>query len=182
MENKSKKKTIIEYGWILKIVIASFIISVFFSFISEIAIPNVNIFFSILIAILFIAIGVVFDMVGVSVTTADESVYHSMASKKVKGAKMAIQLKKNASKVSSFCNDVVGDICGIVSGSAGAVISIKLTSIMNANNLIITLIVMGIISSLTIGGKAIFKSFAIKRSNNILYKFASILSIFEKVR
>lgn len=180
MENKNKKKSIIEYNWIFKIVIASFIISVFFSFVSEMAIPNVNIFFSILIAILFIVIGVVFDMVGVSVATADESVYHSMASKKVKGAKMAIQLKKNASKVSSFCNDVVGDICGIVSGSAGAVISIKLSNIMDANNLIITLIVMGIISSLTIGGKAIFKSFAMKRSNNILYKFARVLSIFKK--
>ena len=183
MKRKIKtKKNKIDYIWILKIIIISFVISILFSFISEIAIPNVNIYIGIFITLLFILIGIVFDMVGLSVTASNEAVFHSMASKKVRGAKLAIKLKRNADKVSSFCQDVIGDICGIVSGSTGAVISIKLMEILNLDNLFITLIVMGIISALTIGGKALEKGFAIKRGDDILYKFSYILSYFVKER
>ena len=101
-----------------------------------------------------------------------------MASQKVKGAKMAIKLKQNADKVSSFCNDVVGDICGIISGSTGSVIAIKIALLLNINTLLITLIIMGIISTLTIGGKAVGKGLAIKKSNIILFRFAKVLTLF----
>ena len=178
--NISNKKNSVDYNWIIKISIISFIISITFSFISETAIPNVNIIIGVLLAITFILIGIVFDMIGVAVTACDEAEFHSMASQKVSGARMAVKLKKNASKVSSFCNDVVGDICGIISGSTGAVISIKLSQLTNFNPLLITLIVMGIISTLTIGGKAIFKGYAIKKSNKILFKFAKTISVFSK--
>ena len=173
-----KKKNRVNYDWITKILILSFVISVVFSFISEIAIPNVNLFWSIIITLLFILIGVIFDMVGVAVTASDEAVFHSMAANKVRGAKIAVKLKKNADKMSSFCQDVIGDVCGIVSGSTGAVISLKIMEIMNSNSIFITLIIMGIISALTIGGKAIEKAFAINKSNEILYRFSVILSYF----
>lgn len=182
MKKQNKKKGIINFNWIFKIVIASFIISLIFTLISETAIPNVGIAIGIILTLVFILIGVLFDMIGVAVTTADEAPFHSMASKKVKSAKMSLILKKNADKVSSFCNDVVGDICGIISGSTGAVISIKITQNYNFNSLLITLLVMGTISALTIGGKAIFKGVAMKKNNAILYKFASILSIFKRIR
>lgn len=119
-------------------------------------------------------------MLGVSVASADVVPFHSMASQKVKSAKMAIKLKKNADKVSSFCNDVVGDICGIISGSTGAVISLKIIEKSGFNNLLVTLLIMGMISAITIGGKAIVKGFAINRSNKILYVFAKFLNIFSK--
>ena len=175
-----KNKNQIDYKWIIKIVVIAFVISIMFSFISETAIPNVNIFVGVLLTLLFILIGIIFDMIGVSVTASDESKFHSMAAQKVKGAKMAVRLKKNADKVSSFCNDVVGDICGIISGSTGAVISIKIVEIFKLNSLFVTLIIMGIISALTIGGKALVKGIAIKKSNNILFNFAKILSIFRR--
>ena len=167
------------YNWIIKIVIVAFFISIIFSLISELAIPNLNIYFSILLALLFIFLGVIFDMVGVAVTTADEAVFNSMASKKRKGAKTAIWLKKNADKVSSFCNDVIGDICGIISGSTGAVIAINISNKFNTNQIFTTIIVMSIISAITIGGKAIEKTYAINKSNKIVYKFACVLSIFK---
>ena len=164
--------------WIIKIVVMAFIISVVFTTISETVIPNVNIIIGIILTLVFIGIGVVFDMIGVAVTSANEHVFHSMSSQKVRGSKTAVKLKKNASKVSSFCNDVIGDICGIISGSTAAVIAINLTEKLSINPLIITLIVMGLVSSLTIGGKAFFKVMAISKSNEILYKFAKIISIF----
>ena len=173
-QNKKNSKNF----WIIKIILVAFIISVVFSFISETAIPNVNILLGIILTLVFIVIGVLFDMIGLAVASADESVFNSMASKKVKGAKMAVQLKKNADKVSSFCNDVVGDICGIISGSTGAVIASKISS-NGLNSLVVTIITMGIISALTIGGKAMEKSIAINKSDKILYTFAKVLSIFK---
>ena len=177
---KQKKKNTVDYSWIIKIGIIAFIISFFFSFISETAIPNVNIIIGILLSLVFIVLGIIFDMIGVSVTASDEAEFNSMASQKVKGAKMAVKLKKNADKVSSFCNDVVGDICGIISGSTGAVIALKLSLIFKTDSILITLIIMGIISTLTIAGKAMVKGIAIRKSNKILFKFAKILSIFSR--
>lgn len=174
----NKKKINIDYIWIVKIIVMAFVISVVFTTISETVIPNVNIIIGIILTLIFIGIGVLFDMIGVAVTAADEKVFHSMSSQKVRGAKTAVKMKKNASKVSSFCNDVVGDICGIISGSTAAVISISLTSTFSFNSLLVTLIVMGVVSSLTIGGKAIVKGIAISKSNNILYRFAKIVSVF----
>ena len=173
-----KDKNKINYGWIIKILLLSFVISVVFSFASETALPKVNIFWAVVIAFAFILIGVMFDMVGVAVTASDEAVFHSMSANKVRGAKIAVKLKKNADKVSSFCQDVIGDVCGIVSGSTGAVISLKIMEKLNTDSLFVTLIVMGIISALTIGGKAFEKAFAINKSNEILYKFSTLLSYF----
>lgn len=180
MKKNSKKKSTVDYNWIIKIVVSSFLISVIFTLISETVIPNVGIILGSVLTLVFILLGVLFDMVGLAVATAEEAQFNSMVAKRVKGAKMALKLKKNAAKVSSFCNDVVGDICGIVSGSTGAVIAIKIVEHYDFNSLILTLIVMGIISSLTIGGKAIEKGIAMKKSNNILFSFAKILSIFAK--
>ena len=70
--------------------------------------------------------GIVFDIIGVAVTATDESSFHSMAAKKVHGAAHAIRLVRHADRVSSFCNDVVGDICGTVSGAAAASIVFNL--------------------------------------------------------
>lgn len=180
MKKTKKNKNYVDYKWIIKIVVATFILSVAFTFVSETAIPNLSIFFGIILTLVFVFIGVVFDMVGVAVAASDESQFHSMAARKVKGAKMAVKLKKNADRVASFCNDVIGDICGIISGSTGAVIAIKIVEKTNGNDMIITLIIMGVISALTIGGKAIEKGLAIKKSNQILFSFAKILSIFTK--
>ena len=178
MKKNIKKKNKVDYKWIITILLLSFIISVTFSFASGAALPNVSLFWGVVITLIFILIGVLFDMVGVAVTASDEAKFHSMASNRVMGAKLAVKFKKNADKVSSFCQDVIGDVCGIVSGSTGAIISIKIASYFNANNILITLVVMGCISALTIGGKALEKAIAIEKSNEILHKFCKIISIF----
>lgn len=166
--------------WIIKITLMAFMISFIFSFISEIALNNTGIVLGIIILFVFILLGVIFDMIGVAVTAADEKPIHSMNARKVKGADVATKFKKNADKVSSFCNDVVGDICGIISGSAGVVIASSLTNIIKIEPFIISLIVTALIAALTIGGKALGKGFAIKNSNNILFGFSKVVSCFYK--
>lgn len=179
---RKKKKELVNYKWIVKITILAFCISLIFSSISEFVIPNVNLFVGIIIVVIFIALGIVFDMIGVAVTSADEKPFHSMNSRKVKGADIAVLFKKNADKVSSFCNDVVGDICGIVSGSTGSIIALNLASKLNVDKFITTLILTALIAALTIGGKALGKSFAINKSNIILYRFSKFVSCFYKVK
>ncbi len=174
---KGKKK---QASWIIIITILSFIISFIFSFVSESLMPGVNIGVGILLVLVFILIGVIFDMIGLAVASADEAPFHSMASQKIKGAPMAVRFIKNASKVSSFCNDVIGDICGIISGSAGIAIAGKIASALSFNQIVTTLTVTAIIASLTIGGKACGKSLAINQSNMILYRVTNILSILKK--
>lgn len=177
-ELKRKKLEHANYKWIIKIVTLAFIISLVFSFLSETMIPTVNIFLGVIILVLFILIGIIFDMIGVAVQAADEKPFHSMNSRKVKAADIAVIMKKNADKVSSFCNDVIGDICGIISGTTGSIIATKLALHFNLDNFIVILFVTALISALTIGGKAMGKSVAINKSNNILYKFAKFLSHF----
>lgn len=175
-----KEKKLVDYSWIIKITLLAFIISLVFSICSESVIPNVNIIVAIIILIFFIGIGILFDMIGVAVTSADEEPFHSMSSRKVKGAKQAVMLKKSADKVSSFCNDVIGDICGIISGTVGVTIASSIAIMSNIPIFICSLFVTAIIAGLTIGGKAIFKSIAINKSNSILYHFAKVISIFKK--
>ena len=179
-KRKSKKKQLINWSWIFIIFILSFTLSFLFSFISEITIKNATLLVSIIITLLFIFLGLLFDVIGVSVTSSDESIFHSMSARKVKGAKVAVKLKKNADKVSSFCCDVIGDICGVISGAAGTTIAAILITKYNFNVLLVGLIVTAVISSLTIGGKAIGKSFAINKSDIILYEFAKFISNFYK--
>ena len=173
---KDKKK--VDVRWVILISGLSFIISLIFSFVGETIIPNAHILISSILVFTFIFLGILFDMIGISVTVADVKTFNSMATKKVKGANLAVRLIKNADKVSSFCNDVIGDICGIISGSTGVSIAIIVASRLNVSLLVVTLLITAVIAALTIGGKAIGKSIAINRSNIILFKFVKFLSIF----
>lgn len=176
--DKNKKKSPVDIKWIITIVFVSFSISFIFSLISQKLMPSLNVVFGIIITLLFIGIGILFDIVGVSVTGADESVFHSMSSKKVRGASVAVKFKKNADKVSSFLCDVIGDICGIISGACGTIITTSISTNFHFDLLFTGLSVAAIIAALTIGGKAIGKSFAVNNSNEILYNFAKFVSYF----
>ena len=174
------KKEHVDKKWIATVVIVAFLTSFTLSFISEMTIPNLSLWLGILVTLFFIFLGIFFDIIGVSVTTADEAVFHSMSSRKVKGANIAVKFKKNADKVSSFCCDVIGDVCGIISGAAGTTIVAILVSQFKFNTLFTSITVAAIIAAITIGGKAIGKSFAINKSNIVLYEFAKFISNFYK--
>lgn len=179
-EKQKVKKEQVDKKWIATILLISFTISFCMSFISQKTIPNINLVFGILITLFIIFIGIIFDLIGVSVTASDEKIFHSMNSRKVKGANIAVKLKKNAEKVSSFCCDVIGDICGVISGACVVTISLALSNTFNSNVLLTNLIVAALVASLTIGGKAVGKSFAINKSDIILYQFSRFISLFYK--
>lgn len=167
-------------NWIIKAFLMTFFIALIFSTISNIVVDNCNEKVLILVSILFIFIGIFFDIIGTAVLTANESSFHAKCSKKIKGSKQGVYLIKNSSTIASICNDVIGDICGIVSGSLGAMISIYLSSITNINVIYVSLFISSLISSLTVGGKAIGKRYATKNSDQIIFIVAKILYIFKK--
>lgn len=164
--------------WILIVTLMAFSITFVMTLFSESALANVSLAVGIIIIFFFIGLGIIFDMVGIAVTVADPKVFNSMATKKIKGAKLALNLMKKASKVSSFCNDVIGDICGILSGAAASTIAILLANLTSINIFWVTLVLTSLIASFTIGGKACGKSIAINKANEILYDFAKVISIF----
>ncbi len=183
VQNKRKEAKHKEHAdkfWIVKIILIAFIVALTFAVISETIIPKVNIILGIIILIVFIILGVLFDMVGVAVTASDPTPFYSMASRKVKCANIAVKLKKNADKVSSFCNDVIGDICGVISGSVGVIISSSLSKSLHTDALATSLLVTSIIAAITIGTKAMSKSYAINKANIILYKFSKYVYFFYK--
>lgn len=179
-EKISKKKA--DMRWIIKIILIAFTLSFCLSYVSQVALPKLSIFGGVFVTLLFVGIGILFDIVGVAVTSSDEKVFNSMNSRKVKGADVAVSFKKNASKVSNFCCDVVGDVCGIISGTAATTIAVIVAEKFNFSILFTGLFIAAIVAALTIGGKALGKGFAINKSNIILYEFAKVISIFYKVK
>ena len=135
-----------------------------------------------LILLAIILIGIIFDVIGVAVTSADEKPFHSMAARKVPGAQESIRLLRNAERVSSICNDVVGDICGVVSGSASATIAAQiLQNFTFSLPQIIGLAMSALVAGLTVGGKAIGKTVAIKSCTNIVHGVGKIVWSFRNI-
>ena len=177
MSEKKNKDSRIK--WLITVFITTFILSLFFNYISTGAISNLDIIPAIIILIIVILLGILFDIIGVAVTVADEKEFHAMASKKVKGSKCAIKLIRNSAKVASICADVIGDIAGVLSGAISAIIALKISSSYNLE-FNIQFLLSAIVASLTVGGKAIGKGIAQKHTTKIVAAVSKILSIFNK--
>lgn len=178
----AKKKKPNRWAWPIKILVVTLFLSLAFSVLSEFILDKVGIVVSILIILVLWFLGVITDMIGVATASCNIEPFNAMSSRKVRGAREARFLVKNAEKVSSICNDVVGDICGILSGAAGAVIAVKLIT-ENMNNSIQILIassVSAIIAGLTIFGKAMMKKVAIDNNTKIVLTVGKFLSLFTK--
>jgi CBS domain containing-hemolysin-like protein len=135
-----------------------------------------------LILLVIILIGIIFDTIGVAVTSANESPFHSMAARKVPGAQECIRLLRNAEQVSSICNDVVGDICGVVSGSASATIAAQVLAHFDFGwPQLITLLMSALVAGLTVGGKAIGKTFAMNSCTTIVHTAGKIIHFLRHI-
>jgi len=179
-DNKKKEHSPIK--WAVEIFFISIALSAVLSLLSSELLSGATLAASFAILAGFVGLGILFDIIGVSVTAAEEKPFHSMAARKVPGAKEAIRLIRSADKVSSFCNDVVGDICGIVSGTTAAVIVVALGKLLPVQATLLSLAVTALVSGLTIGGKALGKNFAMKCSTKVVYTVGRVIHVFHKVK
>ena len=162
--------------WVITIFFATIAISATISLISDFVMGKSSMLVAFLILLLIVFIGIIFDIVGMAVATADEKPFHAMASRKVKGAKECIMLLRNAERVSSICNDVVGDICGVVSGSASATIAAQVLSNFQLSFAsIVPLILSSLVAALTVGGKAVGKGIAVSACTEIVYHSGQVI-------
>ena len=173
---KEKNKTI---RWVLTIFLITILVTGVISFASDAIMASSTMLVAFIILFAIILIGIIFDVIGVAVTSADERPFHSMASRKVPGAQESIRLLRNAERVSSICNDVVGDICGVISGSASATIAAQvLRNFEFTAEYIIPLIMSALVAGFTVGGKALGKTFAINSCTRIVHGVGKLVWAF----
>jgi len=180
-QKNHRQKSQKAWVWPVVVLFLAIFLSLTFSILSELILQDTVVAIAIIIIFVFIFISVLFDMLGLAVASSNIEHFTAMAARKIKGSKQAIALNKNADKVSSICCDVIGDVCGILSGAAGASILVKLAiSGGDFLSILIPSIVSAIIAGLTIFGKAAFKRFAIKHANDITLKFAKFINFFTR--
>lgn len=175
---KERKKTI---RWVVTIFFVTMLVSGVISFLSDTIMEASTMVVAFLILLFIVMIGILFDVIGMAVATADEKPFHSMAARKVPGAQDSIRLLRNAERVSSICNDVVGDICGVVSGSASATIAAQLLSNFHFSwPQVVGLIMSAAVAGVTVGGKAIGKTFAINSCTQIVHAVGKVIWTFKR--
>ena len=173
VQKRERQKAI---KWVVTIFLVTIVISGTISLLSDMIMSGSTMFVAFLILLFIILIGIIFDIIGMAVASADEKPFHSMAARKVPGAQESIALLRNAERVSSICNDVVGDICGVVSGSASATITAQILSNFNFSwPQIVSLGMSALAAGLTVGGKAIGKSFAVNSCTTIVHTVGRLL-------
>ena len=181
-KNKKVKKQNVKNTWPYKVFVLAMALSLAFSILSTLLLGNAGVIVSIIIIVVFIAISIVTDMIGVAVTACTKEPFMAMCSKKVRGAKEGLMLIRNADKVASLCADVIGDICGVLSGSAGATIVAQI--IANVKNVSLSILISGLvtafIAAVTIFGKALGKKVAMDKCNGLILKVGALLSVFTK--
>jgi len=174
---KTRKKLSKGTIWTIKITIITLCLAFVVSFLTEITSSKSNVVISVLLLCLLIVVAIVFDAIGVAVTSCDLSPLLAMAARKVTGAAVAVKLVKNAEKVSNICNDVIGDMAGIISGTCAAAIVLKFAA-DNPNMYLFNILMSSVVSAVTVGGKAFFKSIAIKNSKEMVLFAGRVLSVF----
>ncbi|MBS4025376.1 MAG: hypothetical protein KGZ96_06840 [Clostridia bacterium] len=142
-------------------------------------VTSLFLYFIFLIAI--ILVGIIFDIIGVAAAAATEPPLCARAAKKQAGALQAINLVRNADRVASFSNDVIGDIAGTVSGAIGASIIFRLVLLEpGLNTFVYGAVMTGAVAALTVSGKAFGKSYAINEANEIIFFVGKLIYIVEK--
>src|SRR5690625_274323 len=178
-----KIKSSIKFSLIIAVI--TFVLAAIFSSLSSSVLNQVSWILGLLLVFVIVSIGIVFDMLGIASAAVKEAPLNAMAAEKVKGAREAVIIQKNADKFSSFCNDVIGDISGIVSGAALAVVIIEIANIFQGNagssfELILSVVLTSLIAAHTVGGKAFGKHFAINSSTSIVLVAGKVIYLIEK--
>jgi CBS domain containing-hemolysin-like protein len=171
-------------NWSLAIAVITFVLAAIFSIVSTYTLSGVTWAMGMFIVLIIVFVGIFFDMLGVAATAADEIPFHAMASERVKGARHAILIVRNADRFANFCNDVIGDISGIISGTASAIVLIQLSLSLNVaengpTQFIISIVFTSVIAALTVGGKAFGKTIAIQLSTKIVFQVGKLFYFTE---
>lgn len=158
----------------------TFFLSALLNFGSISALGQLGLFQSVLVLLMVVVVGIAFDLVGTAATAAQDDSFAAMASERVRGAKEALRIVHSADAVASFCNDVVGDICGTLSGAVVATIVFQIAAgtrkiALDATNTVL----LAFTAAVTVGGKAYCKSIAIHNYVSVLMVVGRVVHFVE---
>lgn len=172
----NKKKNKGNRSWVFKALIITFVFTIFFSLGTEQLLKTISLPWAFFLLIVIILTGIIFDTIGISVASSIETPFHAMASQRLIEARYAVWLIKNADIVANLCNDVIGDICGIISGATGTlIVSSIIERKISLPTLVVSMVLSGLIAAFTVGGKAVGKMIALKQNQRITYAVAKFL-------
>lgn len=176
-------KSSISTRYLILVSIGSFLLAVLFSVLSETMARVVQSVIISLSGLLFIILmGIFADIIGTAVTAAQEAPLHAKAAKRVRGAKEGVFLLRNADKVANICNDVIGDIVGTVSGALGISIVVKIVNNNPGIDAFIANIIMtALIASMTVSGKALGKTLALSKANDVIFFVGKVMAYWENL-
>lgn len=179
-KSKGKKKEN-AYAWGFFVLFLSFFLTVLFSYLSEMCVSDSSVIVGVIVIFVLLIVNVSGDILANAVLSCTTPSFLSMASQKVVGAKRAVSMCKNAPKIASIFADVIGDICGIISGSVSALLVLKIGALGGSiPELVWSILVSALIGALTVGGKAIFKVFAVKYNTKIVFFVAKLTAFIVK--
>ncbi|RKL68777.1 hypothetical protein CR203_01650 [Salipaludibacillus neizhouensis] len=178
---ESVKKSL---NWSLIIAAVTLVLAAIFSVVSTAVLSGVNWGIGMVIVLLIVLLGVLSDTIGVAATAANERPFHAMAAEKLPGARHAVLITRNADRFSNFTNDVIGDIAGIISGTASAYVVLQLALQMGHTDgssvqFGISILFTSIVAALTVGGKSVGKTIAITFSTEIIYQVGRLFYLIE---
>jgi len=172
---KNRRRT----RWVFIISIWTFILAVLLSFVSHYFLNEIeSLFVSFLILLFVVFLGIIFDLIGTAAAAADIGPLNAKASRKVTGAKCGVNLVKNAERVATFCNDVGGDIAGIISGTLVTILVMKLIIAVpyHQAEFYLGILITSLIAAITVGGKAWGKIIAINNSTEVILLVGFVLT------
>ncbi len=169
--------------WVMKMTIGTFFLAVFFGFISQMLLKSIDAFvLSLLLLLVIVFTGIVSDTVGTAAAAGEEAPLNAKATRKIFGAQKGVYLVRHADQVANFCNDVIGDITGILSGAVGTVLVLQLIVYApDYTELYFQILMTAAVTSITVGGKAWGKFLALNRSTEIMLLAGRVLSLKDVV-
>lgn len=151
---------------------------------SEILMERTSILTALILLLVIVGINIAFDVIGIAATAATEKPHHAKAANRVPGARQTVYLVRNADTVANFANDIVGDVTGALSGGMAASIVLKLIQTyptLMAREIWLSTLMIGLVASITVTGKALGKSFAIYEADEIMGRVGSIIARIEGI-
>lgn len=170
----------VSHKWTAIVTVLSFTLSVLISMLTSGA-EQMGVAAAIVVLLLIILLSIVFDIIGMAVSTASEEPFHAMSAKKINGARESVVIIRAAQQISSLCNDVIGDIAGIISGAMTTAIVVSLCTMFDFNSTLLSLIFAGLVAATMIGGKAMGKGFAMKNNNSIVFVIGRLVCALKRI-
>lgn len=135
--------------------------------------------FSAVVVAFVIAVGLIFDMVGVAVAAAPAHPFHARAARDHAGAVQSLRLLRHADRVANFCLDFVGDVAGTLTGALATAAVYRVAG--GSDVVLWGALAVGAVAGATVGLKAVAKAVALADSVAVVRLAGEVLSWTERL-